>query len=72
MGLGLSTPSPRWELNSDEVTSAVPGAPETPGNRKSGLVRPALWQVSQDTPARAAWPPSSKGVRKAARPTSTW
>ncbi len=71
MGLGLSTPSPRWELNSELVTSAVPGAPDTPGNRKSGLVWPPLWQVSQATPARAACPPSSSGVRKAARPTST-
>ena len=40
MGLGLSLPSPRWLLIRDEVTSAVPGAPESPGNWKSGLPRP--------------------------------
>ena len=32
----------------------MPGAPETPGNRKSGLPRPLRWQVAQLIPARAA------------------
>lgn len=54
IGRGSSTPLPRWLLNSEEVTSAVPGGPETPWNRKSGLVRPLRWQDSQEILARAA------------------
>ena len=55
-------------LINDDVTSAVPGTPERPGNWKSGLLRPLRWQPLQERPARAACPPSSSGVRTAARP----
>src|SRR4051812_14108468 len=71
IGFGLTRWSPRWLLISDEVTSAVPGGPDRPGKRKAGLARPLRWQVAQLIPVRAAWPPSSKGARNAARPIAT-
>ncbi len=63
-------PSAGW-LESSAARVAVPGAPETPGKKKSGLLRPLWWQLSQARPARAAWPPRRSGVLNAARPTST-
>ena len=71
IGLAPCTEFISCEESTEVVTSAVPGAPETPGNAKSGLLRPSRWQLSQDSPARAPCPPSSSGVRNAARPSST-
>ncbi len=70
-GVACETCHEGGHTNPEFLFPGVSGAPGTPGNRNSGLVWPPSWQVSQATPARAACPPSSSGVRKAARPTST-
>ena len=46
------------------LTAATAGAPDAPGNRKSGLPRPPRWQLSQVSPARAAWPLTVRWFRE--------
>ena len=71
MTMGSNRPLPRATLKKLFVTSAVPGAADTPASRKCGWARPLIWQLAQLSFAFAACPPSNVGTANNARPLRT-